>query len=137
MAFTLTVRPEAELDHYTESQAHAVHDEEVGVIARFAGGLQQMGQLCLGEDVGQGFDDGRFDDVDPLPLLFEHVGIEEQQAVAVQFDGAPGEGLDEGGEVGFQIFAAEAVGAAVEEGSNTAHGARVGLNGAGAFALAR
>jgi hypothetical protein len=60
---------------------------------------------------------------------------EKHQAIAVNFDGTPGMGRDKIGEVVFPLFQGQLIGATIKVSADTAHSARVGINGFLTFAL--
>jgi hypothetical protein len=60
---------------------------------------------------------------------------EEHQAVAVNFDGTPGMGLDKVGKIVFPLFQCQLIGATVKVCTDPADSARIGINGLLTFAL--
>jgi hypothetical protein len=78
---------------------------------------------------------GGFDDIDPLPIAFKDMFPEKLQAITVNFDGAPGMGLDQVGKILFPLFQGQLIGATIKMVPDPAYGARVGINGLLAFSL--
>ncbi len=120
---------------FLQAKPHGVGGEKEHPEAQFAGSGNQHLHLRRCENVRQGFDFGRLDNVDPLPVLLEHVFPEKLQAVAVDLDRTPGMGVDQRTEVDFQLLRREPVGAAVEMIRNPAHGAGININRLVGFAL--
>jgi len=68
-----------------EAKTQAVEGEQEHPVAHHLGGLEQSPRLRHGEDVRQTLGFGRLDQVRGHPRLAQHRGIEELQAVQVQF----------------------------------------------------
>lgn len=62
--------------------------------------------------------------------------VKELQAVAIDFDGAPGMAFYQAGEVGVEVIVSEGVRAAIKMLGEAAYGAQVGVDGGRAFAPA-
>ena len=60
---------------------------------------------------------------------------EKHQTITVNFDGTPGMGRDKIGEIVFSLFQCQLIGAAIKVSADTAHSARVGINGLLSLAL--
>ena len=120
---------------FTQAQTHGVGSQEEHAVAQFAGGADQAFDFGEGEDIRQCLELGGLDNPDPGPVAFEDMFVEELQAVAVNFYGTPGVGLDKIGEVGGQLLGAEVVGATLEVLRDTADGTGIGIDGFVAFAL--
>ena len=98
-------------------------------------GIDEAKRLLLSENVRQGMLLRRLDDVNPLPLLLQHMLVEELQPVAIQFDRAPRVGLQQRREIGLQLRGVERVGTAFEESRNAAYRPRIRLDRLGSLAL--
>ena len=118
-----------------QAQAHGIGGEDKDAIAQLASGGNDAGDLIGGEDIGQGLDLGRFDDVEPGPIELEDVLPKEAQAIALNLHGAPGMGIDQGGKVQFQLFDAELIGETIEVRGQASHGAGVAIDGGLAIAV--
>jgi hypothetical protein len=60
---------------------------------------------------------------------------EKHQAIAVNFNGAPGMGLDEVGKILFALFRSQLIGTTIKLFTHPAHSARVRINGLWTFSL--
>jgi hypothetical protein len=60
---------------------------------------------------------------------------EKLQTIAVNFNGTPGMRLDQVGKILFLLFQGQFVGATIKMFSDSAHSARIGINGRLTFAL--
>jgi len=72
-----------------EAKAQAVEGEQEHPVAHHLRDLEQPLRLRHDEDVRQTLGPGRLDQVRGHPRLAQHRGVEELQAVQVQFDRAP------------------------------------------------
>ena len=79
-----------EVQGFAQAQAHAINGEDIGLVAQLPGGVDDPLDLRRGEDIRQWFVLGWLDDGHPLPILIEHVLVEELQPVAIHLDRAPG-----------------------------------------------
>ena len=77
------------------------------------------------------------DHVEPWHRLAEDLLVEEANAIAIQFDGAPAAIVNEPLEVGIELIDTERIGTVVDEVSETPDGAAVGVDGLGGLAVTR
>ena len=85
-----------------------------GLVAMAGGAAYEAGDFIAGEDIGQGTNAWWLDHVDPREGLAEYVLIEEADAVAIDFDDAPGMGGDQRAEVAFEFVGGEVIGEAID-----------------------
>jgi hypothetical protein len=69
------------------------------------------------------------------PILFKDMFPIKLQTNTVNFNGTPGMGLDQVGKILFSFFQGQLIGATIKMFTDSAHSARVGLNGLLTFAL--
>jgi len=120
---------------FTETKPHRVGHQQKDTIAQFARRADQLLDLGAGENIRQGLNPRRLDEIEPGPVAFEDVLPEELETIAIDLNGAPGMSIDEFGEVALQLGCGELVGAAVEVLGNLTHRPRVGIDGLLAFPL--
>ena len=78
---------------------------------------------------------GGLDDFDEIPVPAKGVLPKELQAIAVRLNGAPGMGLYQIREIGFQVIGCQAIRAAIEKSSYPAQRTAVEIQCGLAFAL--
>ncbi len=71
------------------------------------------------------------DQVNRHPGFFQHVLVEELEAIQVEFDGTPGVGAEQVGEVGEQLRLGQVMELMVKIVTDSADGACIGLDGFG------
>ena len=98
-------------------------------------GVDHAKNFIVRKDVRQFFLNRRFNDVDPVPLAFKYVFVEELKAASIRFDSGSGVSQDKGVKLLFKLIDAEVIRAAVEVCANATNGARVDVNGGVGFAL--
>lgn len=77
----------------------------------------------------------RLDDIDPHPVLVQHVLVEKLQAIAVNLDGAPGVAVHQRTEVVFELLLSERVGTLIEELGHASDRSGIGVDGLLGLAL--
>ena len=82
------------------------------------------------EPIGQSFNLGCADDVDPGPVLLENMQPEELHAIAVDFNRAPGVRIDQLGEIHFELLHGELIRAAIVISSDPPHSAGIDIDDA-------
>ncbi len=66
--------------------------------------LKQPGRFLNRDDVGQPLGARWLDQVNRHPGFFQHMLVEELEAIQVEFDGTPGVGAEQIGEIGEQLL---------------------------------
>jgi len=99
-----------------QAKPHGIGGEEEDAIPEFAAAMNDSADLATSQDVRDGFDDGCFDDVEPLPVRLQNMFPEKHETEPIQLDRAPGVPRDHFGKVLFQLLHAEFVGATIEIG---------------------
>ena len=101
------------------------------LVAQHAGGSDDLLDFADRDNIGQTLALGRLDQAEGHPRFLQNMGVVELQTVQVEFDGGPGVGADEVGEVVGKLGFGDGVNPVIEVGADPAHGARVGIDGLG------
>ena len=114
---------------FAQAQPQAVEGEIEHPVAQGVCRRKQALRFVDGDDVGQPLRLGRLDQIRHHPGLLQHVGGVELQAVEIEFDRAPGVGLDQVAEIVGQLSFAKIVDPMRKIPAQTTDGPRIGFDG--------
>jgi hypothetical protein len=115
---------------FTEAQTHGIGGKKEYPEPKMASGTNQLLDLGHGQDIGQGFDFWGSDDIDPGPVLLEHMLPEELKTIAIDFNRAPGMRIDQFGKVDLKLLRGELIRATLVIRSDPPHSTGIGIDSA-------
>jgi hypothetical protein len=84
---------------FTEAQAQTIERKKEHPVTEGMSHREQLSGFRNGHDIRQALSFWRFDQIQRRPGLVQNVGVEEFERVQVEFNGAPGMGLQQIGEI--------------------------------------
>jgi len=113
---------------FAESQAETIDGEIEDPVAQLVRRLKQPSRFLNGDDVRQPFGTRGLDQINRHPGFFQHMLVEEFEALQIELDGTPGVGAEPVGEIGQQLRLRQVMEPMPKIVADAADGARVGIN---------
>jgi len=93
MVFSINIT-RAQIQRFTQTQSHTINNENKNPISEFTNGIENDRHFSLSQNIRQCLYVGWFNNIDPIPLFFQHMFVKELKCVADNLNQAPRTGID-------------------------------------------